>query len=195
MLICLIDFCNFHVASRKGIGVTIAILVGTVAASFLVYLLPEDTTMKINVSDFGKHLDDVKERAFMEDEATDELFEKLMEKKMNADEYIRIAEVSSSQINSLIIELTNSGASQEWSESYISYIGALKKLNEKITETIVVANLMNDNANSNSIDEIVSRIHQLEVESLDLIKKSDNSYYKFIVILVCITNSNYTYLR
>ena len=57
-------------ASRKGIGVTIAILVGTVAASFLVYLLPEDTTMKINVSDFGKHLDDVKERAFMEDEAT-----------------------------------------------------------------------------------------------------------------------------
>jgi len=161
-------------ASRKGIGVTIAILVGTVAASFLVYLLPEDTTMKINVSDFGKHLDDVKERAFMEDEATDELFEKLMEKKMNADEYIRIAEVSSSQINSLIIELTNSGASQEWSESYISYIGALKKLNEKITETIVVANLMNDNANSNSIDEIVSRIHQLEVESLDLIKKSDN---------------------
>ena len=161
-------------ASRKGIGVTIAILVGTVAASFLVYLLPEDTTMKINVSDFGKHLDDVNERAFMEDEATDELFEKLMEKKMNADEYIRIAEVSSSQINSLIIELTNSGASQEWSESYISYIGALKKLNEKITETIVIANLMNDNANSNSIDEIVSRIHQLEVESLDLIKKSDN---------------------
>ena len=161
-------------ASRKGIGVTIAILVGTVAASFLVYLLPEDTTMKINVSDFGKHLDDVKERAFMEDEATDELFEKLMEKKMNADEYITIAEVSSSQINSLIIELTNSGASQEWSESYISYIGALKKLNEKITETIVVANFINDNANSNSIDEIVSRIHQLEVESLDLIKKSFN---------------------
>ena len=161
-------------ASRKGIGVTIAILVGTVAASFLVYLLPEDTTMKHNVSDFGKYLDDVKERAFMEDEATDELFEKLMEKKMNTDEYIRIAEVSSSQINSLIIELTNSGASQEWSESYISYIGALKKLNEKITETIVIANLMNDNTNSNSIDEIVSRIHQLEVESLDLIKKSDN---------------------
>ena len=93
---------------------------------------------------------------------------------MSPNEYIGIAKVSSSQINSLIIELTNSGASQEWSESYISYIGALKKLNEKITETIVVANLMNDNANSNSIDEIVSRIHQLEVESLDLIKKSDN---------------------
>ena len=44
-------------ASRKGIGVTIAILVGVVAASFLVYLIPEDTTMKITVSDFGEHLD------------------------------------------------------------------------------------------------------------------------------------------
>ena len=43
--------------SRKGIAVTIAILVGVVAASFLVYLIPEDTTMKITVSDFGKHLD------------------------------------------------------------------------------------------------------------------------------------------
>jgi len=33
------------VASTKGIAVTIAILVGVVAASFLVYLIPEDTTM------------------------------------------------------------------------------------------------------------------------------------------------------
>ena len=56
-----------------------------------------------------------------------------------------------------------------------NYIGALKKLNEKITETIVVANLMNDDDNSNSINEIIAKIHQLETESLDLIKKSDNT--------------------
>ena len=60
-------------------------------------------------------------------------------------------------------------------ESYVNYIGALKKLNEKITETIVVANLMNDDDNSNSINEIIVKIHQLETESLDLIKKSDNT--------------------
>ena len=53
-------------ASKKGIAVTAAILVGVVAASFLVYLLPEDTTMKISVSDFDKHLDSTKERASME---------------------------------------------------------------------------------------------------------------------------------
>ena len=162
-------------ASRKGIGVTVAILVGVVAASFLVYLIPEDTTMKITVSDFEKHLDITKEKTSMEVTSIDESFEKLMENKMSSDEYIRIAEISSSQINSLIIELTNSGATQEWVESYVNYIGALKKLSEMVTETIVVANLMNSDNNSNSINEIVSKIHQLEMESLDLIKKSDNT--------------------
>ena len=162
-------------ASKKGIAVTIAFLVGVVAASFLVYLIPEDTTMKIVVSDFEKYLDITKEKAMLESVSIDESFEKLMEKKMSPNEYIGIAKVSSSQINSLIIELTDSGATQEWVESYVNYINALKKLNEKITETIVVANLMNDDDNSNSINEIISKIHQLETESLDLIKKSDNT--------------------
>ena len=159
--------------SRKGIAVTIAILVGVVAASFLLYLIPEDTTMKITVSDFGKHLDITKERASMESSSIDESFKKLIKNEMEQDEYIRIAEVSSSQISSLIIELTNSGATQEWTESYVNYIGALKKLNEKITETIVAANLMDGDDSSNSINEIIDKIHQLQIESLDLTKKSD----------------------
>ena len=160
-------------ASKKGIVVTIAVLVSVVVASFLVYLIPEDTTMKIVVSDFKKYLDITKEKALMEVTSIDESFEKLMEEKMSPNEYIKIAEVSSSQINSLIIELTSSGATQEWTESYVNYIGALKKLNEKITETIVVANLMNSDNNSNSINKIIAKIHQLETESQDLIKKSD----------------------
>ena len=162
-------------ASRKGIAVTIAILVGVAGASFLVYLLPEDTTMKISVSDFEEHLDITKERASMEVMGIDDSFKKLMNDEMNPDEYISIAEVTSSQLNSLIIELTNSGATEEWSESYVNYIGALKKLNGKITETIVVANLIDDDNNSNSIDEILAKIKQLETESLDFTKKSDNS--------------------
>ena len=162
-------------ASRKGIAVTIAILVGVAGASFLVYLLPEDTTMKISVSDFEEHLDITKERASMEVMGIDDSFKKLMNDEMNPDEYISIAEVTSSQLNSLIIELTNSGATEEWSESYVNYIGALKKLNGKIIETVVVANLITDDSNSDSINEILAKIKQLEAESLDLIKKSDSS--------------------
>ena len=162
-------------ASKKGIAVTAAILVGVVAASFLVYLLPEDTTMKISVSDFEKHLDITKERASMEVTSMDDSFKKLMNGEMDPDEYINIAEISSLQLNSLIIELTNSGATQEWTESYVNYIGALKKLNGKIIETVVVANLITDDSNSNSINELLAKIKQLETESLDLIKKSDSS--------------------
>ena len=162
-------------ASKKGIAVTATILVGVVAASFLVYLLPEDTTMKISVSDFEKHLDITKERATMEVTGIDDSFKKLMNGEIDPDEYINMAEVSSSQLNSLVIELTNSGATQEWTESYVNYIGALKKLNDKITETIVVANLIGDDSNSNSIDEILAKIKQLEAESFDLTKKSDSS--------------------
>ena len=162
-------------ASKKGIALTMVILVGVVAASFLVYLLPEDTTMKISVSDFEKHLDITKERASMEVTGIDDSFKKLMNDEMSPDEYISIAEISSSQLNSLIIELTNSGATQEWTESYVNYIGTLKKLNDKITETVVVANLITDDNNSNSINEILAKIKQLEIESLDLTKKSDIS--------------------
>ena len=162
-------------ASKKGVALTMVILVGVVAASFLVYLLPEDTTMKISVSDFEKHLDITKERASMEVTGIDDSFKKLMNDELSPDEYISIAEISSSQLNSLIIELTNSGATQEWTESYVNYIGALKKLNDKITETVVVANLITDDSNSNSIDEILAKIKQLEVESFDLTKKSDSS--------------------
>ena len=162
-------------ASRKGIAVTAAILVGVVAASFLVYLLPEDTTMKISVSDFEKHLDITKERASMEIMGIDDLFTKLIDGEIEPDEYVSIAEISSSQINSLVIELTNSGATQELSESYVNYIGALKKLNYKITETIVVAKMIDDDSNSDSINEILAKIKQLEAESLDLITKSDSS--------------------
>ena len=122
-------------ASTKGIAVTIAILVGVVAASFLVYLIPEDTTMKIVVSDFKKHLDITKEKASMEITSIDESFEKLMEKKISPDEYINIAEVSSSQINSLIIELTSSGAAQEWYDSYANYIGALDRKSTRLNSS------------------------------------------------------------
>jgi len=161
-------------ASRKGIAVTVSILVGVVAASFLVYLLPEDTTMKISVSNFEEHLDITKERASMEVTGIDDSFKKLMNGDLDPAEYISTAEISSSQLNSLIIELTNSGATEEWTESYVNYIGALKKLNGKITETVVVANLITDDSNSDSINEILAKIKQLEAESLDLIKKSDS---------------------
>ena len=160
-------------ASKKGIGITATILIGVVAASFSIYLIPEDTTMKFVVSDFEKHLDDIDERTSMLSIAIEESFEDLMNHKVSPDEYFIAAGVTQSQVNSLIIELTLSGAPQEWAPSYKIYIDALKKLNEQITETVVVANLIKDD-NVDPVDEIISKIHELRIEIRDLVEKSDS---------------------
>jgi hypothetical protein len=162
-------------ASKKGIAVTIIILVGVAAASFLVYLIPEDTEMKITVSDFEKHLNDVDERTSMLSVGIEESFNDLLDHKLTSEEYFVVAGVTQSQVNSLIIELTLSGAPQEWTASYKTYVDVLKKLNEQITETIVVANLMKDGNNSDSVNEIISKIYELRSELRDLISESNNS--------------------
>ena len=161
-------------ASKKGIAVTIIILVGVVAASFLFYLVPEDTTMKITVSDFEKHLDDVDERTSMLSTGVEESFGDLLNHKLSSEEYFVTAGVTQSQVNSLIIELTLSGSPQEWTASYKTYTDALKILNEQIRESVVVANLMKDNDNSDSVNEIISKIHELRAELLALIEKSNS---------------------
>ena len=90
------------------------------------------------------------------------------------EEYFVTAGVTQSQVNSLIIELTLSGAPQEWTESYKTYIFALKKLNEQITETVVIANLMKDDNNSSSVNEMISKIYELRAELQDLVIESNN---------------------
>ena len=160
--------------SKKGITITIIILVGVVAASFLVYLIPEDTEMKITVSDFEKHLDDVDERTSMLSVGIEESFNDLLDHKLTSEEYFVVAGVTQSQVNSLIIELTLSGAPQEWTESYKTYIFALKKLNEQITQTVIIANLMKDDGNSDSVNEMISNLYELRAELRDLISESNN---------------------
>ena len=161
-------------ASKKGIAVTIIILVGVVAASFLFYLVPEDTTMKITVSDFEKHLDDVDQRTSMLSMGVEESFDDLLNHNLSSEEYFLTAGVTQSQVNSLIIELTLSGAPQEWTESYKTYIFALKKLNEQITQTMIIANLMKDDGNSDSVNEMISNLYELRAELRDLISESNN---------------------
>ena len=161
-------------ASKKGIGITVAILVGVVAASFLVYLIPENTEMKFIVSDFEKNLDDVDERTSMLSTGIEKSFEDLINRELSPEEYFITAGVTQSQVNSLIIELTLSSEPQEWAASYKTYADALKILNEQIRESVVVANLMKDDNNSDSINEIISKIYELRAELLNLIEKSDN---------------------
>ncbi|MEE2601052.1 MAG: hypothetical protein VYC06_01870, partial [Thermoproteota archaeon] len=100
--------------SKKGIVVTLVILIGVVAASFLFYLIPEDTKMKLIVSDFERNLDDIDERTLILSTGIEESFEGLSNHRLTSEEYFVTAGITQSQVNSLIIELTLSNPPQEW---------------------------------------------------------------------------------
>ena len=45
-----------HKVSKKGIGITAGILISLTVGSFAIYIMPEDTGMRIVVTDFSSHL-------------------------------------------------------------------------------------------------------------------------------------------
>jgi len=94
--------------------------------------------------------------------------------KINSTEYIEIAEASSSQVNSQIIQLVESKAPEEWHKSYLNYIESLKKFNSQIRETVVVATIMSED-NESEIQDILEKIDSLRKDSESLAIASDNT--------------------
>lgn len=162
-------------ATKKGIAVTVVILAAITAASFLVWLIPQNNENKIIVSDFKTHLDNIKEIHFTLQTEVDKEFQKMLDKKITPKEYIESADVLSSQVNSQIIQLVESKAPVEWHESYLNYIEALKKFNLEIRETIVVATLMNENNEPAEFQDNLEKIDSLRKDSESLAVASDNT--------------------
>ena len=162
-------------ATKKGIAVTVVILGAITAASFLVWLIPQNIENKIIVSDFEAHLDNIKEIHFTLQTEVDQEFQNMLNGKINSTEYIEIAEVSSSQVNSQIIQLVESKAPEEWHESYLNYIESLKKFNLQIRETVVVATIMNENNESGKMQDIFEKIDSLRKDSESLAIASDDT--------------------
>jgi len=162
-------------ATKKGIAVTVVILAAITAASFLVWLIPQNIENKIIISDFEAHLDNIKEIHFTLQTEVDQEFQNMLNEKITQKEYIDIAEISSSQVNSQIIQLVESKAPEEWHESYLNYIESLKKFNSQIRETVVVATIMSEDNESNEIQDILEKIDSLRKDSELLVIASDNT--------------------
>jgi len=154
---------------------TIAILVAITIASFFVWLAPQRYDTTFVVSDFKSHLDGVKEIHLVLVDGIEKEFQKMQNGETTPDQYIEIAEISSSQINSQIIQLVESNASEEWQESYLNYIEALRATNSNIRETIVVANMIKDNADKDDIGQVLEKIDRLKEESKSFISASDST--------------------
>jgi CRISPR/Cas system-associated exonuclease Cas4 (RecB family) len=162
-------------ATKKGIIVTIIILAAITGASFLVWLIPHNSETKLVITDFGSHLDNVKEIHSTIQIEIDKEFQNLLNGEITPKEYIEIAEISSFQITSQIMTLVESKAPSEWYESYLNYIESLKKFNLQIRETMVVATLMDEDKDSSEIQEILEKIDLLKTDSKTLAVASDEA--------------------
>ena len=162
-------------ASKKGIGLTIGILSAIVAASFIFWMIPQQSPMTIVVTDFENHLDGIKAKHDIISSGLEEPFSQMLNSEISHEEYIRIAMISTSQVNAIIIEMVDSGAPDDWQESYINYLESLRSFNIYIRETIVVGNMIGDNSDMGSIENALNEITRLKLESESFADASDKS--------------------
>ena len=163
--------------SKKGVAITVAILVAITIASFSVWMVNSSTNteMTIVVTDFQNHQEGITERHKIISNAVETSFSELINEQISADEYVRIAEVSSSQNNALLMELAYSDAPEEWQESYINRIASLKSFEAYIIETMVMANLIDNDGEMEQRTEILNNIEKLKEESIQYAKMADSS--------------------
>ena len=161
--------------SKKGVIVTVSILAIISGASFLVWTIPENNESTFIVTDYGNYLEVVKNIHEVIQESTDMELNKLINGEISSQEYIQSVDITLSQATSQISEFVTSKPPEEWQSSYISYMDSLRKYNEYLVETKVLADLLENNADESKINEILNKIESLKQESLELAKFSNDA--------------------
>jgi len=163
--------------SKRGIIITVGILIAITTASFMVWIdNPTNTEMTLVVTDFENHQEGISERHKIISNAIEESFSELMNEKISAEEYIKIAEVSSSQNNALLMELVYSDAPEEWQESYINRITSLKSFEVYIIETMVMAEfLLSDDGDFQQKDDLLDKIEKFKEESIQYAQMANSA--------------------
>ena len=160
---------------KKGIAITAAILGTITAASFSIWLIPQSGDSSFVVSDFRSYLESIKERHGVIAEEIENDLQSVLADTTSPDDFIIKAEASTSQINSLIIEITKSDAPQEWRESYLNYGESLKRYNIYLREAIVMANKMKGDVSDKEVQGSIETLHSIKKESESFALKSDET--------------------
>tara|TARA_B100001540_G_scaffold116312_1_gene104256 strand:- start:178 stop:675 length:498 start_codon:yes stop_codon:yes gene_type:complete len=161
--------------SKRGVVITVVILVAITIGSFMVWFgNPTNTDMTIVVTDFENHDAGIVERHKIVSGAVEESFSELLNGELSPSEYKKIAEISSSQNNALIIELRSSKAPEEWQETYVNRIGSLENFSSYIIETMVMANLI-ENGEEEKKDGILENIKKFKQESTQYAQMANSS--------------------
>jgi len=160
-------------ASKKGIVITAIILAAITGASFLLWVIPQENDTTFIVTDYEGYLDGVKNIHEVLQESIDIEYNNLREGKILPSDYITITEVTSSQVTTQISEFITSKPSEQWQESYISYMNGMKKFNEYILETKVLASQIENGSLDEEILQTVNKIDTIKAESIEFVKKSN----------------------
>ena len=161
-------------ASKKGIAITAIILAAITGASFLLWVIPQENDTTFIVTDYEGYLDGAKNIHEVLQESIDIEYQNLQDGKITPKDYIVITEVTSSQVTTQISEFVTSKPSEQWQESYISYMNAMKKFNEYILETKVLANQIENGSIEEEIQQTVNKIDSIKAESTEYITKSND---------------------
>lgn len=150
-------------------ALTAALLAAILAASFAVWALPQGPGITIEVSDYEGHIDGVRGIHAVLSEELDASFRDLQEGRITPDEYRRMAEATSTQINEQIVGLVGSGADEAWQGSYAAYLEALRTQNTLVRETVAAA----EGAGQAGAEESARRIAELRERVDALVAESE----------------------
>ncbi len=162
-------------ASKNGIAITVIILATITGASFLIWQIPQDNETTFVISDYGDYLNGVKNIQEVLQESIDIEYQNLRNGEISPDDYIKITEKTSSQVTAQISEFVTSKPPEEWQDSYISYMDAMRKFNSFIGETKVLANMIEKGSTEEEMVKTLQKIESLKMESLDYVKISDET--------------------
>ncbi len=162
-------------ASKNGIAITVIILAAITGASFLIWQIPQDNETTFVISDYGDYLNGVKNIQEVLQESIDIEYQNLRNGEISPDDYIKITEKTSSQVTAQISEFVTSKPPEEWQDSYISYMDAMRKFNSFIGETKVLANMIEKGSTEEEMVKTLQKIETLKIESLDNVKISDET--------------------
>ena len=160
-------------ASKKGIIVTAIILVAITGASFVFWVVPQETGSTFVVTDYKSHLDGVKKIQEVLEESIEIEFQSMIKGDTTPREYVSATEATSSQVTAQISEFVKSKPPEEWQESYITYMEALKTFNLYVIETRIVANAITEG--SDTLEQDIQEANTLKQEYQKLIEKSDQT--------------------
>ncbi len=162
-------------ASKKGKIVTVIILAAITGASFLLWMVPENSETTFVVSDYGGYIDGVKNIHEILQESIEMEYQNLLNGEITPSDYNIVVEVTSSQVTAQISEFVTSKPPVEWQDSYINYMDAMKTFNVYIGETKVLANLIEKESTQEELTEEIQKIESLKEEYKEFVKMSDQT--------------------